>query len=93
MSYDKKNEFMRKKYGLLPPKIVESNKQSLGHGMCGCGDSPYNNYKIQNTIFASLLTLTMIDQATGWFEIVKSTSKSEISIQDLFHITWLARYQ
>jgi hypothetical protein len=40
----------------------------------------------------SLLTLTMIDPATGWFEIVKATNKSATSIQDFFitpgwHIT------
>jgi hypothetical protein len=40
----------------------------------------------------SLLALTMTDPATGWFEIVKATNKSETSIQDLFHNTWLARY-
>jgi hypothetical protein len=40
----------------------------------------------------SLLALTMIDPATGWFEIVEATNKSEISIQDLLHNTWLARY-
>jgi hypothetical protein len=34
----------------------------------------------------------MIDPGTGWFEIVKATNKSAISIQDLFHNTWLARY-
>jgi hypothetical protein len=40
----------------------------------------------------SLLALTMIDPATGWFEIVEATNKSATSIQDLFHNTWLARY-
>jgi hypothetical protein len=40
----------------------------------------------------SLLALTMIDPATGWFEIVKARNKSATSIQDLFHSTWLARY-
>jgi hypothetical protein len=40
----------------------------------------------------SLLALTMIDPATGWFEIVEATNKSATSIQDLFHSTWLARY-
>jgi hypothetical protein len=40
----------------------------------------------------SLLTLTIVDPATGWFEIVKTTNKSATSIQDLFHNTWLARY-
>jgi hypothetical protein len=40
----------------------------------------------------SLLTLTMLDPSTGWFEIVEATNKSATSIQDLFHNTWLARY-
>jgi hypothetical protein len=39
-----------------------------------------------------MLALTMIDPATGWFEIVEATIKSATSIQDLFHNTWLARY-
>jgi hypothetical protein len=29
---------VRKKYELLPPKIAESDTQSLEHGMCGSGD-------------------------------------------------------
>jgi hypothetical protein len=79
----------RKKYGLLPPKIAESDSQSLGHGICGSGGpltirTPFKTH--------SLLALTMIDPATGWFEIVKATNKSAASIQDLFHNTWLARY-
>jgi hypothetical protein len=40
----------------------------------------------------SLFALTMIDPATGWFEIVKATNKSATSIQDSFHNTWLACY-
>jgi hypothetical protein len=40
----------------------------------------------------SLLALTMIDPATGWFEIVEATNMSSTFIQDLFHKIWLARY-
>jgi hypothetical protein len=40
----------------------------------------------------SLLALTMIDPATGWFEIVKATNNSATSNYDLFHNTWLASY-
>jgi hypothetical protein len=40
----------------------------------------------------SLLALTMIDPATGWFDIVKATNQLNTSIQDLFHNTWLACY-
>jgi hypothetical protein len=61
------------------------------HGMCGSGGTtPFT--KRTPAITHSLLALTMIDPATGWFEIVKATNKSATSIQDLFHNTWLARY-
>jgi hypothetical protein len=89
-----KKEKTRKKYGLLPPKIAQSDTVSLGHGMFGSGGSIYNKDTSQNTLFVSVLALTMIDPSinTGWFEIVKATNKSATSIQDLFHNTWLARY-
>jgi hypothetical protein len=47
-----KKENTRKKYGLLPPKIAESNTVSLGHGMCGFGGSIYNKDISQNTLSA-----------------------------------------
>jgi hypothetical protein len=40
----------------------------------------------------SLFAITMIDPATGRFEIVKGINKSATSIPDLFHKTWLAHY-
>jgi hypothetical protein len=81
----------RKKYGLLPPKIAESDTVSLGHGLCESGG--ITPFTIRTpAITHSLLALPMIDPATGWFEIVKATNKSATSIQDLFHNTWLARY-
>jgi hypothetical protein len=89
-----KTERTRKKYGLFPPKIAESEIVSLGHGMCGSGGSIHNKDISQNTLSTYMLALTIIDPAinTGWFEIVKATNKSATSIQDLFHNTWLARY-
>jgi hypothetical protein len=39
MSNDKKE---RKKYGLVSPKIAESDNVSLGHDLCGSGGSIYN---------------------------------------------------
>jgi hypothetical protein len=59
-----KKENNRKKYGLLPPKIAEYNTQSLGYGMCGSGGSIYNKDTSPNTLFSSLLALTIIDPAT-----------------------------
>jgi hypothetical protein len=81
----------RKKYRLLPTKIAESDIVSLVHGMWGSGGT--TPFKIRTPAKAnSLLALTMIDPATGWFEIVKATNKSATSIQDLFHNTWLTHY-
>jgi hypothetical protein len=70
----------RKKYGLLPPKIAESDIVSLRHGLCGSGGSIYNKETSQHTLSASLkLSKPQISQ-------------QHPIIQDLFHNTWLARY-
>jgi hypothetical protein len=79
----------RTKYGLLPPKIAESDPWVMV-----CVDL-VGLFTIRTSAKThSLLALTMIDPAinTGWFELVKATNKSATSIQDLFHNTWLARY-
>jgi hypothetical protein len=54
-------EHTHKKYGLLPPKVAESDTVSLGHGLCGSGGFIYNEDTIQNLLHASLLALIMID--------------------------------
>jgi hypothetical protein len=38
----------------------------------------------------TLRALTMIDPASGWFEVVQVTNKLATIIQDLFHKSWLA---
>jgi hypothetical protein len=84
-----KKERGRKKYGLVPPKIAESDAVSLGHGLCGSGGTTPFTIKTPAKIHStSLLALTMIDPANGSFEIVEATNKAVTSIQDLFHITW-----
>jgi hypothetical protein len=84
-----KKQHKRNKYGLLPPKIAESDTVSLGNGLHGSGGS--HPFTIKTPFKAqSLLAPTMIDPATGWFAIVKATNKSTTSIQDFFHNTWLA---
>jgi hypothetical protein len=76
-----------KKHGMLPPKIAKSDPWVM---VCVDLVGPF---KIRTPVKThSLLALTMIDPATGWFEIVETTNKSATSIQDLFHNTWLARY-
>jgi hypothetical protein len=85
----KKNQ--RKKYGLFPPKIAESDPWLILYvDLVG----PFTIRTPAKT--HSLLALIRIDPATGWFEIVKATNQSTTSIQDLFqnmvHNTWLTRY-
>jgi hypothetical protein len=79
----------RKKYGLLPPKIAESDPWVM---VCVDLVGPFTIRTPAKT--HSVLALTIIDPLinTGWFEIVKATNKSATSIQDLFHNSWLARY-
>jgi hypothetical protein len=55
-----KKEREGKKYGLLPPKIAESDTVSLVHGLCGSGGSHPFTIRIP-TKTHSLLVLTMID--------------------------------
>jgi hypothetical protein len=74
----------RKKYGLLLPKIAEFDPWVM---VCVDLVGPFTIRTPAKT--HSLLAITMIDPATGWFE---ATNKSATSIQDLFHNTWLARY-
>jgi Integrase zinc binding domain len=42
----------RKKYGLLPPKIAESDPCTPGHGLCRSSGSIYNNDTTQDTLSA-----------------------------------------
>jgi hypothetical protein len=77
----------RKKYGLLPPKTEESDPWVM---ICVDLVGPFT---IMTPLKAhSLLAFTMIDPATGWFQIVEATNMSAASIQYLFHNTWMARY-
>jgi hypothetical protein len=47
-----KKERTCKKYGLLSPKIAESEIVTLVHGLCGSGGSIYNKDANQNTLSA-----------------------------------------
>jgi hypothetical protein len=67
-------------YVMVPPKIAESDILSLVHGLFESSGSISNTESSQNTLSTLMLTLTMIDPATGWFEIVKATNKSATSI-------------
>ena len=40
----------------------------------------------------TLLAMTFVDPATGWFEITEIPEKSSARISHIFNSTWLARY-
>jgi Integrase zinc binding domain len=68
----------RKKYGLIPPKIAESDPWVM---VCVDLVGPFTIKTPLKT--HSLLALTMIDPATGWFEIAKANNKSAASINNM----------
>jgi hypothetical protein len=87
-----KKERACKKYGLLPPKIAESDTLSLGHGLCGsCATTPFTISIPAKT--HSLIVLSMIDPATGCFEIVEAKISQQHPSRICFitpgwHVTW-----
>ena len=78
----------RKKYGHLPEKIAEGEPwDKLCVDLIGpytIGRTGGNDLKLQ--------ALTMIDPATGWFEIVEYSNKRAITIANLVEQVWLSRY-
>jgi hypothetical protein len=84
-----KKERAYKKYGLLPPKIAESDPWVMVYVDLVGSFTIRKPAKTQ-----SLLVLKMIDLEinTGWFGIFEATNESATFIQDLFHNTCLARY-
>jgi hypothetical protein len=56
MSNDKEGA-KSKKYGLLPPKIAESDTVTLGHGMCRSGGSHLFTIRTQAKTHSLILCL------------------------------------
>jgi hypothetical protein len=52
-----KKENNRKKYGLLPPKIAESDTLFLGHGLCGSGGTTLFTIRTPSKTHSLLLCL------------------------------------
>jgi hypothetical protein len=72
-----KKEHARKKYGLLPPKIAESDTLSLTHGLCVSDGSIYNKDTSQNTLSAC----THNDRSSNTSLVGLKLSKPQISQQ------------
>ena len=82
-------EFKKRKLnkGLLPAKTAEAIPW---HTLCIDLIGPYTIGKRKKE--ATLHAMTMIDPATGWFEIVEIPNKQADYISNLLEMTWLSRY-
>ena len=80
------------KYGLLPPKEAEATPWDI---LCVDLIGPY---KIKRPKMPKkyrelvLHCLTMIDPATGWFEIVPIRNKTALEVANQAEMTWFSRY-
>ena len=84
----KRSKARNKKYGKLPPK---PNPEIIPwHTLCIDLIGPYLIGKGKHQTV--LHCLTMIDPATGWFEIVAIDQKSADEVVNRLEITWLSRY-
>ena len=74
------------KYGILPPKVPESIPW---HTLCIDLIGPYTFGHGKNAV--TLHCLTMIDPATGWFEICEIPNKQADVVVNFLEFTWLTR--
>ena len=83
----RRQKVRNKKYGLLPPKEAEVIPW---HTLCIDLIGPYKIGKDEEE--TTLHCMTMIDPATGWFEIVEIPCKQADYIVNYLELTWLTRY-
>ena len=77
------------KYGHLPEKTAEADPWEV---LCVDLIGPYKIKQKGKKKDLELFCLTMIDPATGWFEMVQVPNKESFTIAHLAEITWLTRY-
>ena len=84
----RKTKKKQTKRGLLPPK---ANVETIPwHTLCIDLIGPYSFGHKENQV--ELWCMTMIDPATGWFEIVEIPTKRADYIANYLEMTWLTRY-
>ena len=83
-----RNKRRQKKYGLLPPKEAESTPWDK---LCVDLIGPYKiRRKGQDDLICRCVT--MIDPATGWFEIQQYDDKQSITVANIIEQEWFSRY-
>jgi hypothetical protein len=78
----------KKKHGHVPPKFAES--QPWEHSCVDMIGPCQIRCKGKNTL--CLQAVTVIDPATGWFEIVQSETKTADVVANKVEITWLSQH-
>ena len=78
----------KKKYGHLPPKEAEAEPWNK---LCVDLIGPYT-IKNQSSKPLTLWCMTMIDPATGWFEMREIPNKRADTIANIVEQAWLTRY-
>ena len=78
----------KKKVGHLPPKQAECNPWDI---LCIDLIGPYTIER-KGKKPLSLHCMTMIDPATGWFEMVEIPNKQADTISNILEQTWMCRY-
>jgi hypothetical protein len=81
------NKKRNDKHGHLPPKVAEAEPW---HTLCIDLIGPYTIGHKQHA--TTLHCLTMIDPATGWFEIAKVSGKRADDLANVIEMTWFSRY-
>jgi RNase H-like domain found in reverse transcriptase/Reverse transcriptase (RNA-dependent DNA polymerase)/Integrase zinc binding domain len=76
------------KYGHLPEKEAEATPWDV---LCVDMIGPYT-FKRQGQKPLSLWCVTMIDPATGWFEMKQAPNREAITVASIVEQTWLTRY-
>ena len=79
----------KKKYGHLPTKEAETIPWDT---LCVDLIGPYNIQRKNQKKPLTLWAVTMIDPATGWFEIASITTKRADVIANIIEQTWFTRY-
>ena len=77
------------KYGHLPPKAAEIDPWDT---LCVDLIGPYKIKQLGSKKTLQLWCLTMIDPATGWFEMVRIANKEAFSIASAAEMAWFTRY-
>ena len=82
-------KYKTQQYGHLPPKEAETIPWER---LCIDLIGPYTIGSKRNKDECTLHCLTMIDPATGWFEIAEIDSKRADTISNVLELKWLNRY-